>query len=181
MKPNSKALTIMEYPGITAGSQFSLQNFPRRILASLPLPMLQPILGRIIRGASENRPELFNRLGTHQNKTYLIDPVNMPFVFLLKPDAAQPRLKAYRRSRPLPGYDARIAGTFLTLMNMVDGQLDGDALFFTRELTVEGDTEAVVVLRNALDDLDGSIIDDLADQFGSVGRAIAFTLRRIRI
>lgn len=171
----------MEYPATATGSQFSFQNFPRRMLAPLPLPLLQPILGRIIRGAAENRPELFNRLGVHQNKTYLIDPTNMPFVFLLMPDAAQPRLKACRRSRPLPGHDARIAGTFLTLMNMVDGQLDGDALFFTRDLIVEGDTEAVVVLRNALDDLDGSIIDDLADQFGPVGRALAFTLRRIRI
>lgn len=171
----------MEYPETATGSQLSFQNFPSRILAPLPLPLLQPILGRIIRGAAENRPELFDRLGIQQNKMYLIDPSNMPFVFLLMPNAIQPCLRAYRRSRPLPIYDARITGTFLTLMNMVDGRLDGDALFFTRDLIIEGDTEAVVVLRNALDDLDGSIIDDLADQFGPIGRAIAFTLRRIGI
>lgn len=171
----------MEYPTTATGSQFPSQNFPNRILAPLPLPLLQPLLARIIRGAARNRPELFSRLGLHQHKSYLIDPINTPFVFVLKPDAVQPDLKAYRRHRPYPDYNARIAGTFLTLMNMVDGRLDGDALFFTRDLIVEGDTEAVVVLRNALDDLDGSIIDDLADQFGPLGRAIAFTLRRIRI
>lgn len=171
----------MEHTGTATGSQFPFQNFPRRILAPLPLPLLQPILGRIIRGAAKDRPELFNRLGFHQKKIYLIDPINMPFVFLLIPDATKPHLKACRRNRALPEHDARIAGTFLTLMKMVDGQLDGDALFFTRDLIVEGDTEAVVVLRNALDDLDGSIIDDLADQFGPVGRAITSTLRHIRI
>lgn len=171
----------MEYPVTATSSQSSFQNFLRHILAPLPLPLLQPVLNRIICGAAADRPELFNRLGLHQHKTYLIDPINMPFVFILKPHATQPQLKAYRRHHSHPNHDARIAGTFLTLMNMVDGQMDGDALFFTRDLVVEGDTEAVVVLRNALDDLDGSIIDDLADQFGAVGRSVAFTLRRIRI
>ncbi|QQG37286.1 MAG: SCP2 sterol-binding domain-containing protein [Micavibrio aeruginosavorus] len=170
----------MAYNEMAAGPQFSFQNLPRRLLAPLPLPLLQPILSRVIRKTAENRPELFGRLGIHQNKTYLVDPTNMPFVFLLTPDSSQPRLRACRRGRHAPSYDARIAGTFLTLLNMIDGSLDGDALFFTRDLIVEGDTEAVVVLRNALDDLDGSIVDDLADQFGPLGRAAVSALRRIR-
>lgn len=162
-----------------ASPQSSFQNLPRHLLAPLPLPLLQPLLGRIIRRAAENRPELFGRLGIHQNKTYLIDPTNMPFIFFLTPHATQPRLRACRRGRYSASYDARIAGTFLTLLNMIDGNLDGDALFFTRDLIVEGDTEAIVVLRNALDDLDGSIVDDLAGQFGPLGRATASILRHI--
>lgn len=52
--------------------------------------------------------------------------------------------------------------------------------FFSRDLIVEGDTEAVVCLRNALDDLDGSITDDVARFFGPPGRAGLSCLRRIR-
>jgi predicted lipid carrier protein YhbT len=37
------------------------------------------------------------------------------------------------------------------LLGMIDGTYDGDALFFSRDLTIEGDTEAVLALRNALE------------------------------
>lgn len=170
----------MTYHEMATGPHFSLQNLPRRFLGPLPLNLLQPILSRVIRRAAQDRPELFGRLGAQQTKTYLIDPINMPFVFFLTPDSNQPRLRAYRREQHPHSYDARIAGTFLTLLNMVDGNLDGDALFFTRDLVVEGDTEAVVVLRNALDDLEGSIVDDLAAPFGMPGRTILSLLRNIR-
>lgn len=145
----------------------------------MPLPLLQPFLKKIVRNIARNRPELFSRLGPHREKIFLIDPVNMPFVFLLIPDAESPELRACRRSENRP-HNARIAGTFLTLLNMIDGRLDGDALFFTRDLMIEGNTEAVVVLRNALDDLEGSIVDDIALQFGPVGGAVLAVLRQIR-
>lgn len=166
--------TIMPISG-----NFRFQNLPGRILASVPLPTLQPALRRVVRRMAQRRPELFRRLGTHKDKVFLIDPVNLPFVLLLKPEPDQPLLRAYRRNA-LPRYDARIAGTFLTLLDMVDGRLDGDALFFTRDLLIEGDTEAIVTLRNALDDLEGSIIDDVADVFGPIARMALSALRRIR-
>ncbi len=157
-----------------------IQTLPGRVLAPLPLPLLQPLLRRIVTRTARRRPALFARLGAHKDKRFLIDPLNMPFVFILCPDPDRPRLRAYRRTHNKP-YDARIAGTFLTLLTMLDGRLDGDALFFTRDLTVEGDTEAIVVLRNALDDLDGSIADDIAESFGSTGRLALKALRRITI
>ncbi len=156
------------------------RDLPGRLLAPVPLPLLQPLMTRLVRRTARQRPELFRRLGSQKDKRYLIDPVNMPFVFLLRPDPARPSLRAYRRGGDLPSHDARIAGTFLTLLDMVDGKTDGDALFFSRDLIVEGDTEAVVVLRNALDDLDGHITDDLADGFGPPGRLALYILRKIK-
>jgi len=47
-------------------------------------------------------------------------------VLVLTPAAARPRLTAYRRSER-PSHDARIAGTFLDLLAMIDGSLDGDS------------------------------------------------------
>ncbi|HKK15551.1 MAG TPA: SCP2 sterol-binding domain-containing protein, partial [Gammaproteobacteria bacterium] len=131
-----------------------LPYLPCFLLAPVPLFPLQPALQRIIYYISREKPEVFHRIGLHKNKRFLIDPLNMPFVLLLRPDPQQPSLHAYRRTDPIE-FDARIAGTFLTLLDMIDGRLDGDALFFSRDLIVEGNTEAVVCLRNALDDMDG--------------------------
>jgi len=144
----------------------------------LPLFFLQPMLRRIMRVTVQRRPELFARLGTHKNKRFLVNPTNLPFAFLLCPDLEQPVLRACRH--PLPAHDAQIQGTFLTLFDMIDGRLDGDALFFSRDLAITGDIEAVVVLRNALDDLEGSIADDLAASYGLPAKAALAALRRIK-
>lgn len=156
-----------------------LAYLPRVLFAPMPLFPLQPALHRIINSIVRKKPELLHRIGIHKDKYFLIDPLNMPFVLLLRPDPDQPFLRAYRRTETIQ-YDARIAGTFLTLLDMIDGQLDGDALFFSRDLIVEGNTEAVVCLRNALDDMDGSIADDVVAVYGLPGRAFLALLRRIR-
>jgi len=150
-------------------------------LLPVPIAPLQPVFRRMITGVAARRPELFERLGRHTGTTFLIDPLNLPFVVLLNPDPARPRMRAIRRRDIEPGRcDARIAGTFLTLLAMVDGKADGDALFFSRDLVIEGDTEAVVTLRNALDDSDRSVADDAAALFGLPGRKALAALRGIR-
>jgi len=60
---------------------------------------------------------------------------------------------------------------------MLDTQLDGDALFFSRTLKVTGDLEVVVALRNALDDIDGSIASDVAALFGPPGEIFLSFMR----
>ena len=148
-------------------------------VAPIPLFLLQPVLGRIVRNIARKHADIFNRIGPHTHKCFVIDPLNMPFVLVLHPDPNNPRLRAVRR-RDAPVFDARIAGSFLTLLDVADGRLDGDALFFTRDLIVEGDTEAAVCLRNALDDLEGSIADDVAAMFGPPGKATLALLRQVR-
>ncbi len=164
---------------MSAELKLDMQNLPRLLFAPLPLPAIQPVLGHVLRTISTKRPELSARLGAHKRKRFLIDPTNMPFVMVLRPDPDDLSLRAYRRDG-LPQFDARIAGTLLTLLDMIDGRLDGDALFFSRDLSVEGDTEAVVCLRNAIDDVEGSIADDIAEVFKAPGRATLSALRRLR-
>jgi len=166
---------------MTESDSFSMsfRNVPRIALAPLPLPLLQPFLKKVIFRAVRNNSELFRRLGQHSSKTFLIDPTNFPFAFLLCPDPANPVLWACRR-QSLPPYDSRISGTFLTLLEMVDGKTDGDSLFFSRDLMVEGDTEAVVVLRNALDDLNVNIFDEMASSWGPIATACLSILRNIK-
>ncbi len=159
----------------------ALKDLPRYLLAPLPLAPLQPLLGHVVEQVATSHPELFGRLGEHAGKRFLIDPVNLPFVLVLQPDAARPRLVA-RRRHPMPDHDAAISGSFGVLFAMIDGRLDGDALFFSRDLMISGDTEAVVALRNALDDLDENVVDSLAAAFGPLAppaRLAASLLRLI--
>jgi predicted lipid carrier protein YhbT len=156
-----------------------LQAIPALLLAAVPLAALQPIFSHVASHVARTRPELFARLGPHTGKHFLIDPIDLPFVLVLRPDAARPNLKAYRRSEH-PHRDAAIAGTFLNLLDMIDGTLDGDALFFSRDLRVSGDTEAVVALRNALDDFEGSALGSVVESFGPLSKPAALAVSALR-
>ncbi|WP_101068519.1 ubiquinone anaerobic biosynthesis accessory factor UbiT [Roseovarius salinarum] len=143
----------------------------------LPLFLLQPVLARVVRRVASRYPELLERLGPVRGARFLIDPRGLPFTLLLKPDPDALLLRACPRGRP-PAHDALIAGRFLDLLELVDAAEDGDALFFSRELTITGDTEAVVTLRNALDNVEGSVAATVAGMFGPPGRAALAALRR---
>ncbi len=155
--------------------------FKRRPSRMLPLPLfaIQPVLRRIINRIAIENPDMFGRLGPHFNALFVIDPVNLPFALLLRPDPDDLLLVACRRNN-IPEHDAKISGRFLDLLMLVDGDLDGDALFFARDLAITGNTEAVVCLRNALDDIDDSIAENVADMFGPLGRAALGALRHTK-
>lgn len=142
-----------------------------RWVPPLPLFVLQPLLDHIVTTVAKRRPELFARLGDNCKKRFLIDPNNLPFFLLLTPDPERPQLKAFNRGREVE-YDVRISATFRTHLKMIDSQTDGDALFFNRDLTITGDTEAIVALRNALDDMDGTLAGDVAASFGPLSGTV---------
>ncbi len=160
--------TLSPHHSPVNGTSYLPFNLPHFAAHAVPLPLLNFVLAQIIKRISYKRPSIFARLRGHHHKSYLIVITNLPLQLLLQPDPSAPRLKAYRHNAS-PPHDAKIAGSILTLLGMVDGRYDGDALFFTRDLQVTGDTEAIVCLRNALDDMDGSIAEDAASYFGPLG------------
>ncbi|MCJ8323605.1 MAG: SCP2 domain-containing protein [Hyphomicrobiales bacterium] len=153
------------------------EKLPALLLKPVPLFLLRPIAQHITTKIGKKHPHLFARLGKHTSTRYLIKPTNIPLVALLIPNQQTPTMQIFKPSQT-PAHDAVIEGKFLFLLSMLDGTSDGDALFFNRELTIGGDTEAVVCLRNALDDVEGSVAADIADVFGPAGRTILGFLRR---
>jgi len=147
------------------------------VVARLACLAVQPILARVVRRVAQEHPALFARLGPYQSADFLIDPIELPFALHLRPDPQSLSFRAVPRSM-LPDATAIVRGRFLLLLELVDAEQDGDAAFFSRDLEITGDTEAVVRLRNALDDMDGSIAQEAADMFGQPGRAILSRLRR---
>lgn len=141
----------------------ALPRCPRPIaLAMWPLPLAPAslALSHFARRVSAAHPGLLRRLGIYAQRTVLIDPTDLPFTLLIDP-ANGPRITAHRRGRA-PDAAARIAGPVSALIGMLHGRHDGDALFFSRDLTIEGDTEAVLALRNALDDAELDLTEELA-------------------
>jgi len=118
------------------------------VLPRLPLELAAYVMMRRILARN---PRLIARLGTHASKRFAIDPLDCPFVFLIEPGADRPRLRVLDSIEP-GQWDARIAGAMIVLAGLLEGIYDGDALFFSRDLTIEGDTAAVVALRNAIED-----------------------------
>jgi len=147
------------------------------LVARLACGAVQPLLSRVVRRIAARHPSLFARLGAHQGTDFLIDPVDLPFALHLRPDPEALVFRAVPRDAA-PEAGATIRGRFMLLLELVDSEEDGDAAFFSRDLEVTGDTEAVVRLRNALDDVDGSIAEETAAMFGAPGRAILARLRR---
>jgi len=148
-------------------------------LAPVPLFVIQPILTKLVREVARRRPDLFSRLGPHTATTFAINADELPFILFLKPDPSAPALAARRRWEKVEN-TVNIRGGFMPLFRILDGAEDADALFFSREVRVSGNVEAAVSLRNALDDVTGSVVDDIAEVGGLLAVLVRFVVVHLR-
>ncbi len=139
-------------------------------LAMRPLPpkALQPLLSFAMRAVLRRHPGLLDRLSNVDNPVYLIDATDLPFVFVLRPAPLLPTLTAHPDDQGLKA-TAAIRGPLMTLISLLEGRIDGDAMFFQRDLVIEGDTEAVVALRNAVDGAEIDVAEDVLAFLGPLG------------
>ena len=162
-------------------SHVSIPHFPAAAVIALRFAPLWPLAlvgGRLTRMLAERHPALFSRLGGQANKVFLIDPTDLPFVFVLKPRPTRPSLFALRRDEAVI-WNARIAGPLAALIGLVHGAYDGDALFFSRDLSIEGDTEAVVALRNAIDNEELDLVREATALLGPLERIAAAPAQKL--
>jgi predicted lipid carrier protein YhbT len=148
------------------------------LLRPLPLFPLQAPLSLLVRSLVRRHPQIFARLGQHAGKRIGLRPTDLPMAFVLDTSAGRPSAQVVRA---LPGgVDAAVSGPFAALVGLADGSFDGDALFFSRTIVVEGDVEAVLALRNALDDAGIDLVRDAAAVFGPFEGLAAAVLGRAR-
>jgi predicted lipid carrier protein YhbT len=134
-------------------------------LRPLPAAVYEPFLGAAMAVVARRHTALFTRLDEFRGAVVLVDPVDLPVALALHIDPEHPRVRV---ADPADVADARAAirGPLLALLDVLEGRVDGDALFFSRDLVVEGDTAAVVALRNALDGEQIDLVDDLLSVLG---------------
>ena len=121
---------------------------------------------------SARHPGLLERLAPLAGRCVLIEVDELPDSLAIAGDAAGLRVTLVDASSPPPAA-ARVGGDLSALLDLAEGRADGDALFFQRRIRIEGETEAVLLLRNALD---GAEVDLVGDVFPPL-RPLASPLR----
>ena len=139
-------------------------------MRQLPLAPLSLCLSAYVRRVAGSHPGLFRRLGAFDRARFALDPTDLPFVILLEPRGGAPEISVTRRNTRA---DCTIAGPLAALLGLVHGAYDGDALFFSRDLTVTGDTDAALALRNAVDDAELDLAGEIASMAGRFGAPLA--------
>ena len=153
------------------------------LVRPLPIAGLQPLLRYAMQRMKNRHAEVFDRMAANGEMAFLIDPIDLPFAFELNIVPSPSSLYAIERPSQLPAHmSAAIRGSLMSLLALIEGRVDGDALFFSRDLMIEGDTEAVLALRNAVDGADIDIIEDLSavgPLFSRPAKTIAHTAQTI--
>ena len=131
--------------------EISLPAFVRRLLPAAGGLPLGPVLTLSLRSFARRRPEIFERLGAYCSARYLIDPTDLPFAFVVTPDGVSASVQITGGSGT-ENCDVVVRGPIMALHGILDGTFDGDELFFHRTISITGRTEAIVALRNAIED-----------------------------
>ncbi|WP_117195213.1 ubiquinone anaerobic biosynthesis accessory factor UbiT [Rhizobium terrae] len=142
-------------------------EFPRLLafpLNYMPLPAIERATGMLFRRVLKKHPDLFERLGEHKTKRFAFLPSDLPLAFTVEPAALSIRVTR-KPAIPSP-VDASVEGPLFLLLSLLEGRCDADALFFSRDLSVTGDMEAMLAMRNALDGADIDLPRDLSTLAG---------------
>lgn len=155
-------------------------KFPATLAAPLPfipLALIRHAAGLLFSRMLQQHPGLFERLGEYREKHFAFLPGDLPLVFLVQPSG--PSIRVVRRGQATGPVDAAIEGPLFLLLGLLEGRCDADALFFSRDLSVTGDMEAMLAMRNALDDCNidlprdlGTLTGPFAPVFGRFAEAV---------
>jgi len=138
------------------------------------------LLARLLRLLADRHPRAFEALREMPDARVLIEPVDAPVALLMR---VGPELSLHALPRGADGLgeaaaDAIVKGPYEKLLDLLEGRIDGDALFFRRELSISGDTALILALRNTLDGEDEmDLVADAASVAGPLARALP-VLRR---
>ena len=139
------------------------------------------LLARLLRLLAERHPRAFEALREMADARVLIEPVDAPVALLMR---VGPELSLHALPRGAEGVgeagaaDAVVRGPYARLLDLLEGRIDGDALFFRRELSISGDTALILALRNTLDgEEEMDLVADAASIAGPLARALP-VLRR---
>ncbi|MDM9623453.1 hypothetical protein A6U87_27775 [Rhizobium sp. AC44/96] len=153
---------------------------PSRLLGTarfVPLPIAARIADLLLKQVLRVHPKLFDRLGDYGGARFAFVPTDFPFSFSIQPNE---RTLATSRGGSATKADATITGPLVLMLALAEGRVDGDALFFARRLLVSGDMEAVLALRNALDDSEIDLVKSITELTGPMRGLAAMALEGMR-
>jgi len=164
-----------------------MENAPPLPLALLrgaatvtPLPLLSAIAAAVVRGLSKSHPKLLKNLASLEPAVVHVVATDLPYRFAIELGREPTTLRVVDRTAT--GADAEISASVATLIDLLEGRIDSDTLFFRRDLRISGNTAVVVGLRNVLDREELSVASELEALCGRLAkpaRRVARALDRI--
>lgn len=142
------------------------------VLSLLPAPVLTRAAAILLHRLRRAHPRLFRALAAQPAMVIGIEPSDLPHRFLLRFGGGAVSLAAVAAFAPTP--NATVKGRLAALLALLEGRLDSDAAFFSREISVIGNTAAIVTLRNALE---RDAVDLFATASGMFGPAAPIAQR----
>ncbi len=145
-------------------------------LSFVPPLILQRLADRILQSVHAASPRLQERLLEADGKTFLFICSDMPFQLMLSIQQGMMIPRVLPKSS-FPHTDVSIHAASPVLISLLEGTADGDALFFSRDLETEGDTEALLIFRHALDNEPLALRSLFLSLFGPFQHAVHLTLK----
>ena len=167
----------------------------RAALRAMPPAALARVTDVLVRRMRRRHPRLFKNLARLEPAGAVVQliPTDVPhkFVMTLGRDPVTFEVMQNAEQKRQTGQGnvttAQISGSLGSLLAMLEGRVDGDTLFFSRDIEVSGDTALIVGLRNTLDREEINIFDEVTSLCGPFAQParIALTLahdlaRRVR-
>ena len=146
----------------------------RGAAAVLPRPVLARLSRLVVRGLDRTHPKLLANLARLEPALIHIVPHDLPYRFALRVGSEPFTLEIV--DRHATGADAEVSASVATLVDLLEGRIDSDTLFFRRDLTISGNTAVIVGLRNVVDREEVNLFNELATlagPFASPARAVA--------
>ena len=148
----------------------TLSLIPGQVLARLTI-----LLNRAMR---RRHPRLVANFARLDPAVVHVFPADMPHRFAIAFGGGKMDVSVLLDAAPKPP-DAEIRGNLMALIDLLEGRIDGDAMFFSREIEITGSTAVIVALRNTLDREEILITDEIAAMFGPFERPARRIAHRI--
>ncbi|MBS9778465.1 MAG: SCP2 sterol-binding domain-containing protein [Gammaproteobacteria bacterium] len=145
-----------------------------KIVTVSPISVVQITSNQIIKKIIQNHDDIKETLEEYDDPTFLIIPTDFPLIFKLRPCGENSYLTAYKKNTQVQA-DATIKGNSEKLFDLMEGKVDGDALFFSREISISGKTEAVVALRNAIENAEIDIFEEILESCKPLKKAMSLS------
>jgi len=136
----------------------------RVALRVIPTPALQRMIAALMRKMQSCHPRLFKNLERLDKASVRFEPTDVAHRFVLTFGRDETSL-IVEDGTDTP-CDACVKGKLDALLNLLEGRIDGDKLFFSRDIEISGKTDVVVALRNTLDREEIDLLEDITSLLG---------------
>lgn len=130
----------------------------------LPRPVLARFAAAVIRNMDQVHPRLLSNLSRLEPAVVHIAPIDLPYRFELKLGREPVGFAIIEHETT--GADAEIVASVATFVDLLEGRIDSDTLFFQRDLKISGNTAVIVGLRNVLDREELGIVNIISAPLG---------------